>query len=132
MSGQWNRTPRKGEKSINAVRSDQEHAVRKEYRNAGIVDGLVIAWCITNDEQGSCERDADREPWESIGALRDASLAIACELVERFPKQGRMALSDAGATTEYLDHVENTNATRRRLLAAAVVAAKLESNDDGA
>lgn len=119
MSGNWNRTPRKGEKSINAVRSDQEHRVRVEYRDAGRVEGLVMAWDIVSGIRGMDAREADER--------------IASELLRRFPKAGRIALANAGASVEYVDAAENRAATERRILAKAVAAAKSIGDDiDGA
>lgn len=115
MSGQWNRTPRKGEKSINAVRSDHEHTIRIEYRNAGRVDGLVEAWAAVE------------------GVHIEASLRIAELLLEAFPKAGRIALANAGASLAFVDAAENRAAARRRHLREAAKAAKSIGDDiDGA
>lgn len=125
MSGNWNTKPRKGEKSINAVRSDQEHRVRVEYRDAGRIGGLVEAWSIAESfnrpETISCEVSVE------------VAMRIAMELLRHFPKAGRVALANAGASVELVDAAENRVATERRRLAQALKAAKSIGDDiDGA
>lgn len=128
MSGNWNRTPRKGEKSINAVRSDQEHRVRVEYRDAGRVEGLVMAWSVVCEYGEQCEREVGANPAGDIAF--ELSMRIMESVLEASPKGGRIALSSAGAPIETVDAAENRLAKRRRLLAQAKAAAKALGSDD--
>lgn len=123
MSGNWNRTPRKGAKSISAVRSDQEHAVRLEYRDAGRVDGLVMAWAIAEDFARSFEGSPGTLQHEVDGAREVAMRCAEC-LLQDFPKHGRVALANAGASLAFVDAAENRAAARRRHLKQAQAAAK--------
>lgn len=95
------------DKSKATVKADADDAVRKEYRKAGELDGMVYAWEVAKRarEHYEVERervakevsDASAAPllWARNGA-RIAELAIARDIRRRFPKSGAAELTARG------------------------------------
>jgi hypothetical protein len=85
VSGNWNTKPRKGEKSIETQRSDQENVIRREYRAAGELDGMMRAWNLVADAHG-----------------QDFALVLAIVIVRDWPKSGPVELARFGASEAYM------------------------------
>lgn len=95
------------DKSKAAQRADANDAVRKEYRQAGVLDGMVLAWELAKRVREHYETEVERVSkevshdastslkWARNGA-RVAELAIARDIRKRFPKSGAAELTARG------------------------------------
>lgn len=101
--------PRYGERTKATARTDQEHAIRKEYGEAGELRGLVIAWGIAIDQQRAWGRDLERGEldYDVAATARDCCAIVADSIARlalaRFPKRARIDLADAGASPDEVE-----------------------------
>jgi hypothetical protein len=111
----WERRPRKGERSRETARSDQEHAIRKEYGDAGELRGLIVAWSANRTMADQWRKQMSGS--SDFGLMADAAdacaEAIAVFALERFPKRAAVDLGYAGASVEYVESVRRTIAEMR-------------------
>lgn len=110
MSGNWNSKPRRGEKSVATQRSDHEHAIRKEYKAAGELDGLVVAWGIATDAARSFAKSGNDA---LADGARSVALSIAVVVLDRSPKAGRSELVRFGIADDVLAHAERCRDSAR-------------------
>lgn len=116
MSGNWNSRPRRGEKSVATQRTDQEHAIRKEYRSAGELDGLVAAWVVANDAARAFAKSGNDA---LADGARSVATAIAVVVLDRYPKAGLAELVRFGIDDDALVHAERCLRSSRALQRAA-------------
>jgi hypothetical protein len=94
-------------KSAATERADKEDAIRKEYRSAGELDGMVGAWVLAVKVREhydglvkSGHVDSNGEPWAEAkyarAGARVVELAIARQIRRLWPKAGMAELHARG------------------------------------
>lgn len=93
-------------RSPSSAKADQEDAIRKEYRSAGELDGMVGAWALAvkvREHYDNLLASADvekRVDWQEArfarAGARVVELAIARQIRRLFPKSGTAELHARG------------------------------------
>lgn len=84
------------------TRAEQiEHDVRQQYRDAGRLDGMVLAWLLAKKLREHHDGLVAKRPGDAVIAngryvARVAELMLAREILRTWPKSGRASLDAAG------------------------------------